>query len=68
MKVRPAEESGNEVMNMLAVCLKLAEHWQRASRETTNDSLKACYAGRAAHYLEIAAREQARSQDDPYPR
>jgi hypothetical protein len=49
---------GGQVMDVSAVCLKLAEHWQRAAGETMNETLKHCYAGRAVQYLELAARER----------
>jgi hypothetical protein len=45
-------------MDVSAVCMKLAEHWQRAAGETVNEALKHCYASRAAQYLELAARER----------
>ena len=45
-------------MDASALYLKLAEQWHGAARQTTNDELRACYAGRAAQYLELAARER----------
>ena len=44
-------------MDVSAVCMKLAEHWQRAAGETMNETLRHCYTSRATRYLELAARE-----------
>ena len=49
---------GSQAMDVSAVCMKLAEHWERAASETVNEALKRCYASRAAQYLELAARER----------
>jgi hypothetical protein len=47
-------------IDKLALYLKLAERWQGAAHQATNETLKACYAGRAARYREMAA--SARNQ------
>ena len=49
-------------MDLTTVCMKLAEHWERAAKETANDELRACYASRAHQYLELATRERNQSR------
>ena len=45
-------------MDERILMLKLADHWQKATRDVCNPALCACYADRAARYLKMAA-EQA---------
>jgi hypothetical protein len=42
-------------MDERVLMLKLAGHWQKAARDVQNPTLCACYAKRAAQYLEMAA-------------
>lgn len=46
-------------MDVSVVFTTLAQHWLRAAGEAVNEELRACYASRAAEYLELAARERA---------
>ena len=57
-------------MDKLALYLKLAEHWQGAAHEATNETLKVCYAGRAARYQEMAvsARNHSLEREAPSPK
>jgi hypothetical protein len=45
-------------MDGRAIYMRLAEVWRAAERETTNITLKACYADRAANYRALALGEE----------
>jgi hypothetical protein len=57
-------------MDQQALYLELAGRWGRAAHQTTNEVLKACYAERAAKYLDRANSAQAplagRDRNDPH--
>jgi len=43
-------------MRPSALYMKLAQTWHEAAGDAVNEELRACYATRAAKYLELAAR------------
>ena len=49
-------------MDESAIYKRLAEAWHAAACETTNSTLKACYADRAAGYLAMALNERRRRE------
>ena len=54
-------------MDVPAIFTTLAQHWLRAAREAPNERLCACYATRAAEYLEFAARKRTQSDEPEKP-
>ena len=50
-------------MHPSAVYMKLAQAWHAAAGDAVNEELRACYATRAAEYLELAARERVQPSE-----
>ena len=45
------------------IYMKLAQAWHEAAGDAVNEELRACYATRAAEYLELAARERVQPRE-----
>jgi hypothetical protein len=50
-------------MDASSVFTTLAQHWLRAAGDAVHEELRACYATRAAKYLELAARERTQPSE-----
>ena len=46
-----------------AIYKKLAQAWYDAAGDAVSEELRACYATRAAEYLELAARERTQPRE-----